>query len=263
MNIEFLSLLLLLGGFVGIMAGLLGIGGGLIVVPALLYLLPMAGIDPSISMHIALATSLASIIVTSGSSAFNHFRLGNVDMFVVKWLMPGVVVGGFLGANIADWIPSQYLPKVFGVIVLLLAIQMLFSIKGKTERAMPGSGATVVIGTGIGMVSSLAGIGGGSLSVPFLNRHGVEMRRAVGSSSVCGCFIALSGMAGFILNGYKADVLPAYSLGYVYLPALIGITSTSMLTTRIGAKLATSMPTVRLKKIFAVFLMFVAGTMLL
>ncbi|WP_156309775.1 sulfite exporter TauE/SafE family protein [Vibrio nereis] len=253
----------MLGGFVGIMAGLLGIGGGLIVVPALILLLPMAGIDPQISMQIALATSLASIIVTSGSSAFNHFKLGNVDIFVVKWLMPGVVIGGFLGANVADWIPSHYLPKVFGVIVLLLAIQMLLSIKGKSERVMPGSGATMAIGTGIGMVSSLAGIGGGSLSVPFLNRHGIEMRRAVGSSSVCGCFIAMSGMLGFILNGYKVDALPDYSIGYVYLPALIAITSTSMLTTRFGAKLATTMPTARLKKIFAIFLMFVAGTMLL
>jgi len=262
-NIEFLILLLMLGGFVGIMAGLLGIGGGLIVVPALILLLPMAGIDPQISMQIALATSLASIIVTSGSSAFNHFKLGNVDIFVVKWLMPGVVIGGFLGANVADWIPSHYLPKVFGVIVLLLAIQMLLSIKGKSERVMPGSGATMAIGTGIGMVSSLAGIGGGSLSVPFLNRHGIEMRRAVGSSSVCGCFIAMSGMLGFILNGYKVDALPDYSIGYVYLPALIAITSTSMLTTRFGAKLATTMPTARLKKIFAIFLMFVAGTMLL
>ena len=263
MNIEFLILLLMLGGFVGIMAGLLGIGGGLIVVPALILLLPMADIDPQISMQIALATSLASIIVTSGSSAFNHFKLGNVDIFVVKWLMPGVVIGGFLGANVADWIPSHYLPKVFGVIVLLLAIQMLLSIKGKSERVMPGSGATMAIGTGIGMVSSLAGIGGGSLSVPFLNRHGIEMRRAVGSSSVCGCFIAMSGMLGFILNGYTVEALPDYSIGYVYLPALIAITSTSMLTTRFGAKLATTMPTARLKKIFAIFLMFVAGTMLL
>ncbi|MFM2588930.1 sulfite exporter TauE/SafE family protein [Vibrio sp. TBV020] len=252
-----------LGALVGVMAGLLGIGGGLLVVPALLFLLPLAGIDPSISMHIALATSLATIIATSGSSALNHFRLGNVDMFVVKWLMPGVIVGGFLGAKVAEWIPAQYLPKVFGVIVLCLAIQMLFSIKGKSNRTMPGNTATVMIGTGIGMISSLAGIGGGSLSVPFLNRHGIEMRKAVGSSSVCGCMLAISGMIGFILHGYKVESLPEYSIGYVYLPALIAIASTSMMTTRIGAKLATSLPTPTLKKIFALFLMFVAGTMLL
>ncbi|TMX38167.1 sulfite exporter TauE/SafE family protein [Vibrio sp. Hep-1b-8] len=263
MSIELLLSFMALGAVVGVMAGLLGIGGGLIVVPALLFMLPAAGIDANISMHIALATSLASIIATSGSSALNHFRLGNVDMFVVKWLMPGVVVGGFLGANVAEWIPSQHLPRVFGVIVLLLAIQMLFSIHGKASKSMPGSTVTMFYGTGIGVISSLAGIGGGSLSVPFLNRHGIEMRKAVGSSSVCGCLIAISGMVGFILHGYKIEDLPAYSIGYVYLPALIAIAFTSMLTTRIGAKLATSLPTPTLKKIFALFLMFVAGTMLL
>lgn len=263
MLIELIVSFMALGAVVGVMAGLLGIGGGLIVVPALLFLLPWAGIDPAISMQIALATSLSTIIATSGSSALNHFKLGNVDMYVVKWLMPGVVVGGFLGANVAEWIPATYLPKVFGVIVLLLAIQMLFSIRTKASKPMPGNVATVTYGTGIGVVSSLAGIGGGSLSVPFLNRHGVEMRKAVGSSSVCGCMIAISGMIGFILHGYKVESLPSYSLGYVYLPALIAIASTSMLTTRIGAKLATSLPTPTLKKIFALFLVFVAGTMLL
>lgn len=263
MSLELLVGFMFLGAFVGVMAGLLGIGGGLIVVPALLILLPIAGIESDISMHIALATSLATIIATSGSSAFNHFKLGNIDTFVVKWLMPGVVVGGFLGANVAEWLPSQYLPKVFGVIVLLLAIQMLFSIRGKAQKSMPSGAVTIACGMGIGVVSSLAGIGGGSLSVPFLNRHGIEMRKAVGSSSVCGCMIAISGMIGFILHGYKIDALPQYSVGYVYLPALIAIASTSMLTTRIGAKLATSLPTPTLKKIFAVFLMFVAGTMLL
>ncbi len=263
MSIELLLLMLLLGSFVGVMAGLLGIGGGLIVVPALVFLLPQAGIDPSITMNIALATSLSTIIVTSGSSAFNHLKLGNVDMFVVKWLMPGVIIGGFVGANVAEWIPSEYLPKVFGVIVLLLALQMLLSIRNTIERSMPSSGVTMGYGAGIGIISSLAGIGGGSLSVPFLNRHGVEMRKAVGSSSVCGCVIAISGMTGFILHGYSADNLPSYSVGYVYLPALAAIASTSMLTTKIGAKLATSLPTAVLKKIFALFLMFVAGTMLL
>ncbi|KJR31973.1 hypothetical protein BOO91_06225 [Vibrio navarrensis] len=263
MNIELLMLLLALGAFVGVMAGLLGIGGGLIVVPALLYLLPWAGIPTELSMHMALATSLASIIVTSGSSALNHLKLGNVDMFVVKWLMPGVVVGGFIGANIAEWIPTQYLPKVFGVIVLFLALQMFRSIRATSQKNMPGSLLTMVYGSGIGVVSSLAGIGGGSLSVPFLNRHGVEMRKAVGSSSVCGCVIAIAGMSGFILHGYQAQGLPNYSIGYVYLPALAAIAGTSILTTRFGAKWATTLPTAVLKKIFALFLMFVALTMLL
>ncbi|HFF3128096.1 TPA: sulfite exporter TauE/SafE family protein, partial [Vibrio cholerae] len=129
MNIELLAILLLLGAVVGVLAGLLGIGGGLLVVPALLFLLPYAGISTEIVMQLALATSLATIILTSGSSALNHLKLGNVDVFVVKWLMPGVVVGGFLGSVVAEWIPSQYLPKVFGVIVLCLSVQMYRSIR--------------------------------------------------------------------------------------------------------------------------------------
>lgn len=258
----FLSLLAL-GAFVGLMAGLLGIGGGLIVVPALLYLLPIAGIEPEISMHMALATSLASIIITSGSSAMHHLRLGNVDVFVLKWLMPGVVVGGFVGASLAELIPTHYLPKVFGVIVLLLSVQMFRSIKARKTKPMPSSPVTMMCGAGIGVVSSLAGIGGGSLSVPFLNRHGIEMRKAVGSSSVCGCVIAVSGMLGFILHGSQAENLPPYSVGYVYLPALLAIAMTSMLTTKFGARLAVKLPTTVLKKVFSAFLIFVAATMLL
>nr|WP_282437315.1 sulfite exporter TauE/SafE family protein [Vibrio amylolyticus] len=256
-------LLVLLGAFVGVMAGLLGIGGGLIVVPALLYLLPYIGIDAENVMLVALGTSLATIILTSGSSAVNHLKLGNVDMYVIKWLVPGVVVGGFIGSYIADWVPSEYLPKIFAAIVTFLAVQMLVSVKSTKIRSMPSNPVTLLCGSIIGVISSLAGIGGGSLSVPFLSRFGVEMRKAVGSSSVCGCMIALSGMIGFILHGYNAEGLPSFSVGYVYLPALIAIASTSMFTTKIGARLASTLPTKMLKKVFALFLMFVAGTMLL
>ncbi len=262
MTIFLFLLLLSLGAFVGLMAGLLGIGGGLIVVPALSYLLPLAGIDPQISMHMALATSLATIIITSGSSAMHHLRLGNVDMFVLKWLMPGVVIGGFMGSSVAELIPTHYLPRVFGVIVLLLSVQMFRSIRARKSKPMPSSAATMMYGTGIGVVSSLAGIGGGSLSVPFLNKHGIEMRKAVGSSSVCGGVIAISGMLGFILHGSQVENLPPYSVGYVYLPALLAIAMTSMLTTKFGARLASNLPTAVLKKVFAVFLVFVAATML-
>lgn len=263
MTVFLFLLLLSLGAFVGLMAGLLGIGGGLIVVPALLYLLPLAGIEQEMSMHMALATSLASIIITSGSSALYHLKLGNVDMFVIKWLLPGVVIGGFVGASVAEWIPTHYLPKIFGVIVLLLSVQMLRSIRARKSKPMPSSIVTMIYGSGIGVVSSLAGIGGGSLSVPFLNKHGIDMRKAVGSSSVCGCVIALSGMIGFILHGYRLENLPAYSVGYVYLPALLAISMASMLTTKVGAKFASNLPTAVLKKVFAAFLIFVAATMLL
>lgn len=263
MDLELLALLLLLGSAVGVLAGLLGIGGGLVVVPALVFLLPNAGISSEILMHMALATSLATIIMTSFSSALSHLRLGNVDMFAVKWLMPGVLVGGYFGATVADLIPHQYLPKVFSIIVMMLALQMFRSIRTVSDHPMPNPLVTVLCGGAIGIVSSLVGVGGGSLSVPFLNRHGVEMRKAVGSSAVCGFVIAISGMLGFVVSGYQVVDLPQYSWGYVYLPALFAIAATSMLTTRVGAKLSIQLPTATLKRIFAVFLMFVAVTMLL
>lgn len=262
MTLELLILFLLLGSVVGVIAGLLGIGGGLVVVPALVFLLPKAGISSEILMHMALATSLATIIMTSLSSALSHLKLGNVDMFAVKWLMPGVLVGGYFGATIADWIPHQYLPKVFSIIVMMLAWQMFRSIRVVSDKPMPNPVITMVCGSAIGIISSLVGVGGGSLSVPFLNRHGVEMRKSVGSSAVCGFAIAISGMLGFVVSGYQIVDLPPYSLGYVYLPALIAIAATSMLTTRVGARLSTKMPTASLKRIFALFLMFVAVTML-
>ncbi|WP_073580327.1 sulfite exporter TauE/SafE family protein [Vibrio quintilis] len=262
MNIEFIAELMLLGSIVGVLAGLLGIGGGLIVVPALLYLLPHAGIPDGLAMQIALATSLSTIILTSGSSALNHLRFGNIDIFAIKWLVPGVVCGGFIGATLAEMIPAEYLPKVFGIIVLILSVQMFRSIRIQTFKPMPGPVMTSLSGILIGVIASLAGIGGGALSVPFLNRHGVEMRKSVGSSSVCGCIIAVSGMLGFILHGVTVSDLPPYSLGYVYLPALLFISCTSIILTKFGAKLATELPTPILKKIFSVFLMFVSVHML-
>ncbi len=264
MELNILLLLLVLGSVVGLLAGLLGIGGGLLVVPALLFLLPQLGVATDIVMNMALATSLATIIVTSSSSAMNHLKLGNVDLFVVKWLLPGVLVGGFLGSVVAEWLPSQYLPKVFGLIVLVLALQMFrSSLSVRSTKPMPNAVLTLLSGNGIGIISTLAGIGGGSLTVPFLNHHGVEMRKAVGSSAVCGLVIAISGMLGFILHGYRTEHLPSYSLGYVYVPALLAIACTSVLTTRIGARLASQLPTLILKRFFALFLMLVAIIMLL
>ncbi|WP_117235900.1 sulfite exporter TauE/SafE family protein [Vibrio maerlii] len=263
MSLELILLLMALGGFVGVMAGLLGIGGGLIVVPALTIILPWSGISAELTMLMALGTSLATIILTSGSSAFNHLRLGNVDLYVVKWLIPGVIIGGFIGTYVADWVPTHYLPRIFGFIVLGLALQMLISARSKRVRAMPSPLNTSLSGTVIGIISSLAGIGGGSLTVPFLSRYGVEMRKAVGSSSVCGCMIAIAGMLGFMFHGHGVEGLPKYSLGYIYLPALFAIAFTSVLTTRIGARLATKLPTASLKKIFALFLLFIAASMLI
>lgn len=253
---------LLVGGVVGLLAGLLGIGGGLIVVPALSVLLPWAGVSDDLVMPMALATSLASIVITSASSAFTHYRLGNVQPSVILSLLPGILVGGMLGSAIADKMPTQYLPKVFGGIVLILALQMALSLRVRPARSLPSAIGSMTSGTMIGMIASLAGIGGGSLTVPYLNYHGVEMRKAIGCASLCGVFLALSGVAGFIFFGLnQLETLPVYSVGYVYLPALMGIVITSVMTTRYGASLATRLPTPIIKRVFAVFLLLVGASM--
>jgi uncharacterized membrane protein YfcA len=258
MTIELVASFLMLGAIVGVLAGLLGIGGGLQVVPALVLLLPMAGINSDATIQFALATSLSTIVFTSGSSAFNHMKLGNVDFFSVQWLIPGVFIGGLMGSYIADWVPNQYLSKVFAVIVLLLALQMFFSILIVVVHSVPSRYFTIFSGVIIGSIASLAGIGGGALTVPFLSRYGIEMKKAIGTSSVCGTIIAVSGMIGFILHGTHVENLPQYSLGYVYLPAFFCISVTSIFTTRYGARLASYLPANILKRIFAVFLIFVS-----
>lgn len=250
-----------LGAVVGVLAGLLGIGGGLVVVPALVWLLPLAGIGPTLVMHIALATSLASIVLTSGASARNHFRLGNIDVSIVRSLAPGVILGGLGGSVVAEMVPSHMLPKIFAVIVLLLGLQMLASMRFSSQRPLPGGVRLFGSGGLIGVVSSLAGIGGGSLTVPYLSWHGVEMRRAIGCASFSGALIAIAGMAGFIAAGVGDQNLPLFSIGYVYLPALLGIVLTSMYTTRFGAAWVSRLPTPVLKKIFAIFLLFVSVKM--
>ena len=254
---------LVLGAVVGILAGLLGIGGGLLVVPALVWLLPKAGIEPGLVMHIALGTSLASIVLTSGSSARNHYRLGNVDLTIVRSLAPGVVFGGLGGSFIAEWVPSSILPIIFAIIVLLLAVQMLLSMRFSGKHTLPGNFGTFCSGGVIGVVSSLAGIGGGSLTVPYLNWHGIEMRRAIGCASFSGALIAIAGMTGFVVAGVGQQALPPMSLGYVYLPALLGVVLVSMQTTRFGAAWVSHLPTLVLKKIFAIFLLFVSIKMFL
>ncbi len=251
-----------LGAGVGLLSGLLGIGGGLLVVPALSILLPYSGIDTSLVMPMALATSLACIIITSSSSAYSHYRLGNFDAAVVRLLLPGVLLGGLLGSYVADILPTQYLPKVFACIVLLLAFQMAFLKPIESKKMVLKKGVTALSATIIGTISSLAGIGGGALTVPYLTYFGVPMRIAIGTASTCGVFLAISGMSGFIFFGLKqTHALPSFSAGYVYLPALLGIVLTSVFTTRIGARLASGLATHTIKRVFSIFLLLVGVSM--
>ena len=258
-----LLLYLALGAFAGVMAGLLGVGGGLIIVPVLAWIFRGQRIDDAIVMHLAIGTSLATIVVTSISSVRAHHRRGAVLWPVVWQLTPGIVIGAWLGAAVADALPSAALSRIFALFVLAVAAQMAFGAKPAPHRGLPGAVGMAATGGVIGGVSAIVGIGGGSLTVPFLTWCNTAMRQAVATSAACGLPIALAGAIGFIVTGLNAASLPAWSLGYVYGPALAGVAFASMLLAPLGAKLAHTLPTEILKKIFAVFLTLIGTKMLL
>ena len=258
-----LLLYLALGAFAGVMAGLLGVGGGLIIVPVLAWILHGQQVSDAVVMHLAIGTSLATIVVTSISSVRAHHRRGAVLWPVVWRLTPGIVGGAWLGAAVADALPSVALQKIFAVFVLAVAAQMGFGAKPAPHRDLPGTAGMLATGGVIGVMSAIVGIGGGSLTVPFLTWCNTAMRQAVATSAACGLPIALAGSLGFVVTGLNATELPAWSLGYVYGPALAGVAFASMLTAPLGAKLAHTLPTEVLKKVFAVFLAVIGAKMLL
>lgn len=254
---------LLLGVIVGFLAGLFGIGGGLIIVPSLVFLLPSVGIPPEYLMSTALGTSFSTIIITAFSSAQRHHKLGNVDIQTSKYFIPALMVSVFLGGLIVSHLDTKLMSKIFAIMVLYLASRMLFSLKKAPKNKPLTVQSTIIGGSIIGTLSSMAGIAGGAFIVPFLNNRGLEMKRAIGTSSFCGAFLGLAGTISFIIGGWGIDTMPNGSLGYVYLPALLGITATSFFTSKLGASAANVLPVPILKKAFAVLLVCIAINMFL
>jgi uncharacterized protein len=248
---------LLTGMVAGVMAGLLGVGGGLVIVPVLVWLFRKIGMDESIVMHLVVGTSLATIVVTSISSVRSHHKRGAVRWPLFRQLAPGIVVGALLGAAIAEQLDTLWLQRVFGLFAIIVSFQMAFSNRVKPHRQLPGRVGMASAGGLIGMVSSVVGIGGGSMTVPFLSWNNVPMVNAVATSSACGLPIAVAGAAGFLVAGWGNAALPAYSSGYLYWPAVAGIVVTSFLMAPVGAGLAHSLPVKSLRKIFAALLLVI------
>ena len=251
---------LIIGAIAGFFAGLFGIGGGTIIVPMLLILLPQAGVPDAQVMAMALGTSFSTIVFTSISSAWQHRKLGNVDFRVFRYLVPALMASVFVFGYLVSGLPKAKLMKMFAAMMLLLAIKMLIASKQKTAPlAKPLTARVQIIaGVVIGALSSFAGIGGGAFIVPFLNSRGFEMKRAIGTSSACGVLLAIGATIGFMLSGSRFADMPAYSIGFVYLPAFVGIVSASVFTSRLGAMAANRLPVSVLKKAFGAFLCFVA-----
>jgi uncharacterized membrane protein YfcA len=253
---------LAVGIIAGFLAGLLGVGGGLVIVPALLAVFHLAGILPEHHQHLALGTSLATIVFTGFASLRAHHAKGAVRWDVVRKITPGIIIGTFAGAQIAGYISTRELQWIFVVFAYAVATQMLLDLKPKPSRQLPATGGMFAAGGVIGMISSWVGIGGGSLSVPFMSSCNVPVKTAIGTSSAIGVPIATAGAIGYIYSGWGIASLPSYSLGYVYIPALVGIVIASFPMAKIGAAAAHKLPVPTLKKCFAALLIVLASKML-
>jgi uncharacterized membrane protein YfcA len=247
-----------LGLAVGFVAGLLGVGGGLIIVPVLIMLLHANGLAAGLEPQLALGTSLASILFTSLSSVRAHHRHGAVEWPLVRRIAPGIVLGTLAGAGLATQMPTTALKVFFVAFLFYAATQMWLDFKPAPHRKLPGRAGTALAGGAIGAVSSWVGIGGGTLSVPFMLWHNVPLHRAIATSAAIGFPIAFAGAAGYVLGGLKLSGLPAGSLGFVYLPALAGIVVGSVLTAPLGARTAHRLPVRPLKRAFALLLLALA-----
>ncbi len=256
--------MLAVGAIAGFLAGLLGIGGGIVIVAALAFLLPDLGVPREAVMHVALATSLASIVATSISSSLAHWRRGSVIRASLVRLVPGMLLGGWLGALVADRLDGDWLRLGVAGFCLVMAWQLARRPAAPDDGpgVEPAGADLVPWGVGIGAVSALVGIGGGSLTVPLLVAKGARTVRAVGTSAACGLAIALASAAGFAWYGRDAAGLPAWSLGYVYLPAAVAIAAASVLAAPLGVAAAHRIGGTPLKRIFALFLVAMGAALL-
>ena len=252
----------LLGVFAGFVAGLFGVGGGLTIVPLLFMIFTAQNFPVEHSMHLALGTSMATIVFTSIASMRAHHSHGAVRWDIVKSFAPGLVVGTLSGSFFATWVPTRPLAMVFTAIVYYASVQMMLDFKPKPHRQLPGSVGMVIAGTLVGIVSSLVAAGGGFMTIPFMVFCNVVIHQAVGTSSALGFPIAVAGTVGYIVSGLKTPGLPEYSLGYVYLPAFVGVVAISFMMAPVGARLAHKLPVKQLKRAFGGFLALLASKML-
>lgn len=259
---SFVAALLFTGACAGILAGLLGVGGGIVIVPVLFLLFPLLGVEQSLTMHLAVGTSLATIIPTSIMSARTHYKKGAVDMDLLKSWAPaifmGVVIGGYLGSNAK----SEHLTLVFAVVALVVALNMVVR-KEDFELAeqVPSGIIRAILGFIVGGFSVVMGIGGGTLSVPILTLFNYPIRRAVGTASAIGLIIAIPGTISFILSGIGAEGLPPASFGYMNILGFLSIVPATIVTAPIGAKIAHGIDPAILRLAFAFFLFITAMRM--
>lgn len=262
MDLSLVAALLVLGAAIGFAAGLLGIGGGMLTVPFMTLLFTLQKFPPQHIVHMAIATSLATIMFTSVSSVRAHHKRGAVLWPVAAKLAPGIVIGSLLGAKVAGALPSTWLALVFALFVGFSATQMLLDRKPKPTRQLPGTAGMFGAGSAIGVVSAIVGAGGGFISVPFMLWCNVRIHNAVATSASLGFPIAAAGTLGYVISGWHLTGITPGAVGYIHVPALVTLAAASVLTAPLGARVAHSLDTGRLKRVFALLLYLLAGYML-
>ena len=254
--------LLILGSFTGFLAGLLGVGGGMLMVPFMTLLLSAKGVPAQHVVKMAIATSLATICFTSIASVRAHHQRGAVLWPVAKLLAPGIVLGSLLGAQIAKALPSQALAILFALFVSFSAAQMVIDKKPKPSRQLPGSGGMLAAGGVIGLFASLVGAGGAFVSVPFMTWCNVKIHNAVATSAALGFPVAVAGTIGYVIAGWSLHDMPPGTIGFIYLPALITISIASVIVAPFGARTAHAMEVRKLRRVFACLLFGLAAYMI-
>ena len=253
---------LALGMVSGFCAGMFGVGGGVVLVPILTSLFVAQQIPHEHVLHLALGSSMATIVFTSMSSLWAHHGRDAVLWPVVLRIAPGIVIGTLLGSQLASHVPTRPLGIFFAAFISCVALQMFLNVAPQPHRQLPNSGGMTVAGAIIGAVSALIAIGGGSLSVPFMTWCNVKVQHAIGTSAAIGLPIALSGAVGYAISGWSQAGLPTGSLGYLYLPAVAGTALASVIAAPLGARVSHSLPPATLQKIFATLLLLLAAKML-
>ncbi len=261
MGYEFL-IYLFVGIFAGNLAGMFGIGGGVIIVPALIATFLYLGFDQDLITHLAIGTSLASIFFTGLASAYSHNQKRGIVWSAFYPLASGIVIGAILGAVIASLLSGDTLRSIVGIFFLALSVQIISSYELKKTDRKSNILLSTSSGVGIGAISSIVGIGGGSFTVPYLQYFGYKMKLSIGTSAACGVPIALFGSLGYFYIGLNVENLPTMSLGYIYLPAVLGIAATSIFSARMGVAIAHRMSDLALKILFSLFLIINALYML-
>lgn len=249
------------GAVIGFLAGLLGIGGGMTLVPLLAALFTAQQLAPEHSLHLALGTAMASVMFTSSASVREHHRLGSVDWGWVRSLAPSMALGALGSTFASGWLPQRVLALAFALIVFAAATQIWIGVKPGVERRAPGVGWRWVAGLAIGVISGLVSAGGTFLSMPFMLRAGVPVRTAIGTAAAIGVPVAVVGSVGYVAGGWSVSGLPAGALGFVLLPAMAAVVAASVFTAPMGARAAHRLPVGVLRKVFAVSLYAIAARM--